>query len=83
MAQILLDAGVPPNVRDMHNLTPLMTAARNSEADMHVSAVRVLLQGGANPHVKEGVSHGFTAYDSAKYYKHYKLCSVLQEWMEK
>lgn len=83
MAQILLSAGVSPAVRDMWDKTPLMVAALSPGANTHVEVVRLLLEAGANPRVREHVSHGPTAYDYAEQHGRTKLASLLKQFMDK
>jgi ankyrin repeat protein len=53
MVKILLDSGIPFNIRSVNQKkTTLMVAADQRDANHHVPAVKLLLEAGANPNVK-------------------------------
>ncbi len=61
--EMVINRNINPNVQDKYKQTPLMYAIRAH----NVPAVKILLQVGADPSIKD--VHNQTALDAAKHYK--------------
>lgn len=73
IVQLFLWAGMDPNVTDEMGRTPLMKAASNG----HLDAVKVLLEAGANPQLKDNFTDK-TAISLAKERGHTEIARLLE-----